>query len=81
MMLNLARARRHAFFTLLELNEFQNASLSLREHALCSPGIISVQVQMNSFSFVQRSEAAIEERGNSASVAVALWATRGSTSK
>ena len=34
MMLNFTRAWRHAFLTLLRLDEFQNASLSFREHAL-----------------------------------------------
>ena len=36
MMLDLARAWRDAFLTLLELNEFQDAALSLREHVVCS---------------------------------------------
>jgi hypothetical protein len=33
-MLNLTRAWRHPFFALLRLDEFQDASLSLREHDL-----------------------------------------------
>src|SRR5882757_4017049 len=47
MMLDFPRAWRHPFFTLLRLDEFQNASLSFREHALSSLRMESVQVQMN----------------------------------
>ena len=51
MLLNFARAGRHSFLALLDLDEFQDASFPFGEHALSWPPQARLQVQMNTVLF------------------------------